>query len=134
MALFFLLIAIGLIFRIYFLFFIAHTEEEFLFQILASERSAEGLPTYANDGRLELIQLLWQIQVGFTTAGLACLMYGTEYQIIKQTKYSLTIIEIILAPLLIILPYETAHSYGLHFTIGLHEKLQEISKKMPSLS
>jgi hypothetical protein len=110
MAWFFLLIGIGLLIRIYFMFFIAKTPEEFLNQITATERSAEALPTYVDDNRLNLIQILWQIQVGFTTAGIACLMFGTEYQIFKKSKYALTIIEVIVAPLVIIAPYELAHT------------------------
>lgn len=110
-GLFFLFLAVSYCVRVYFMFFIARTEAEFLLQITATERSVSAMPVaYSTDGRLELLQFLWQVHMATTFIGISFLMFGTEYQIYKKTKYVFTIISFATIPLILFFPYEIAHT------------------------
>ncbi len=108
MALFVLFIAISYIIRVYFMFFIARTDQEFIDQMTATERSVEALPLY-NDGRIELLQVLWQWHMAFIFIGIGFLTFGTEYLMYRKTKFLLTILAFATMPLILIFPYDIAH-------------------------
>ncbi len=111
-ALFFLFIAIAYIIRIYFMFFIANNEAEFLLQMTATERSASLLPTYADDGRLFLLRNLWVAHMIITFIGIGLLMFATEYKILnKKSKFILTVIAVGPLPVILFLPYLIAQNF-----------------------
>jgi len=112
LALFFLFIAIGYIIRIYFMFFLAKNDAEFLLQMTATERSASLLPAYEADGRLELLRSLWVIHMIFVFIGIGLLMFATEYKILnKKSKFILTLIALGPLPAVLFLPYLIAQNF-----------------------
>ena len=109
LALFFLSVAIAYIIRFYFMFFLAQTEQEFLMQMRAQHRLPESLPAYAEDGRLFILQYLWQLHMASVLIGIGFLMFATEYKIYTKTKYFFTILTFAVMVILIVFPYEIAH-------------------------
>jgi len=107
---FFLFIAIGYIVRLYFMFFLAQTPEEFMTQTTATYRNALVLPAYATDGRLELLQNLWVLHMVIVFVGIGLLMFATEYKIYKKTKYVFTVLTFGILPVIIFLPFEIAQN------------------------
>jgi len=109
-AFFFLSIGIGYIVRMYFMFFLATTPDEFITQTTATFRNSLALPAYANDGRLELLQNLWVLHMVIVFIGIGLLLFATEYKIYKKTKYTFTIITFAILPVIILLPFEIAQN------------------------
>ncbi len=95
-AFFYLLISIGYIIRTYFMFFLPD-EFTFIYNLTSS-------------GRLDpSVQLFWQVHMFVVFLGISLLMIGVENQVFTKSHYFFSIISLVFAPLLVILPYDLAH-------------------------
>ncbi|MBD3186647.1 hypothetical protein GF325_07470 [Candidatus Bathyarchaeota archaeon] len=106
---FILFLGLAYVVRMYFMFFLAGSDAEFINQMTATERTGLALPGYAADGRLHILQLSWQVHMCLIFVGIGFLTLSTEYLFFKKTKYMLAIFSFAITPFMIILPYEIAH-------------------------
>jgi hypothetical protein len=117
MSVFILFLAFAYLIRIDFMFFIAKNDAEFIEEMTATARNADAMPSFINAvpglagiTRLNLITTLWQLHMFMIFFAIGFLTLGTEYMVFNKTHYLLTVIAFVTAPLILIFPYEIAHS------------------------
>ncbi|MHA1299764.1 MAG: hypothetical protein ACTSO9_10045 [Candidatus Helarchaeota archaeon] len=93
---FYLIIGFGYLIRIYFMFIIPD-QITFILNLTTSWRIDPQ------------IRLFWQLHMVIVFVGISALMIGVETQVYTKFHYIISAITLIVAPLIIILPYDVAH-------------------------
>ncbi|MFX0134863.1 MAG: hypothetical protein ACFFDN_14575 [Candidatus Hodarchaeota archaeon] len=97
-ALFYLIIGITYCIRLYFMFFLPPDRIVFVFNLVSTERID---PT---------IRFIWQVHMATAFLGISLLMIGVETQVYKKFNYIISAITLIFTPILILTPYDLAHT------------------------
>ncbi|MHA1378311.1 MAG: hypothetical protein ACTSRG_08005 [Candidatus Helarchaeota archaeon] len=95
-AFFYLIIGIGYIIRIYFMFILPN-QITFILNLTTDWRLGSS------------IRLFWQFHMVVVFVGISVLMIGVETQIYSKFHYLISAITLIFTPLIIIFPYDIAH-------------------------
>ncbi|MFX1450403.1 MAG: hypothetical protein ACFFCM_06160 [Promethearchaeota archaeon] len=97
-AFFYLIIGITYCIRLYFMFFLPPDRLIFVFNLVATERLNPS------------IRFFWQIHMAVAFLGISVLMIGVETQVYKKFHYIISAITLIFTPILILVPYDLAHT------------------------